>query len=168
MLHSGQIIATLAIVAATTFCGHYLYFDSYQPDVPECLRESWIIPCVANVSLQLDHCKWSNLELRVGSNIALRIRNRFHQIEIVLASHEVGKCRKTVFSDSCGAFFMKIYVLRDDKVLSQRLLWKRTSYFVAWGNIESLNIHDLEFDCRFFRKCPEVYRCHSPPPFITR
>ena len=50
MLHSGQIIATLAIVAATTSVGTTCIFDSYQPDVPECLRES-------NVSLQLDHCK---------------------------------------------------------------------------------------------------------------
>ncbi len=40
MLHSGQIIATLTIVAATTSVGTTCIFDSYQPDVPECLRES--------------------------------------------------------------------------------------------------------------------------------
>ena len=35
IVHGGQIITALAIVAATTTC----LFESYQPEVPECLRE---------------------------------------------------------------------------------------------------------------------------------
>ena len=33
IVHGGQIITALAIVAATAL------FESYQPEVPECLRE---------------------------------------------------------------------------------------------------------------------------------
>lgn len=39
IVHSGQIITALAIVAATASVGTTCLFKSYQPEVPECLRE---------------------------------------------------------------------------------------------------------------------------------
>ena len=39
IVHSGQIITALAIVAATASVGTTCLFESYQPEVPECLRE---------------------------------------------------------------------------------------------------------------------------------
>ena len=39
IVHGGQIIAALAIVAATASVGTTCLFESYQPEVPECLRE---------------------------------------------------------------------------------------------------------------------------------
>ena len=39
IVHGGQIITALAIVAATASVGTTCLFESYQPEVPECLRE---------------------------------------------------------------------------------------------------------------------------------
>ena len=39
IVHSGQIMTALAIVAATASVGTTCLFESYQPEVPECLRE---------------------------------------------------------------------------------------------------------------------------------
>lgn len=39
IVHSGQIVTALAIVAATASVGTTCIFESYQPEVPECLRE---------------------------------------------------------------------------------------------------------------------------------
>ena len=39
IVYSGQIITALAIVAATASVGTTCLFKSYQPEVPECLRE---------------------------------------------------------------------------------------------------------------------------------
>ena len=38
-VHGGQIITALAIAAATASVGNTCLFESYQPEVPECLRE---------------------------------------------------------------------------------------------------------------------------------
>ncbi len=40
MVHSGRIAAALALLAATTSMSTTCIFDSYQPKLPECLRES--------------------------------------------------------------------------------------------------------------------------------
>lgn len=39
IVHGGQIITALAIVAATASMGTTCLFESYQPEVSECLRE---------------------------------------------------------------------------------------------------------------------------------
>ncbi len=40
MLRCGHVIAALALVVATVSVGTTCLFDSYQPEVPESLRES--------------------------------------------------------------------------------------------------------------------------------
>ena len=38
-VHGGQINTALAIVAATATVGTTCLYETYQPEVPECLRE---------------------------------------------------------------------------------------------------------------------------------
>ena len=52
IVHGGQIITALAIVAATASVGTTCLFESYQPEVPKCLREQYYVGGCTNIEVK--------------------------------------------------------------------------------------------------------------------